>query len=130
MALNLVNTALQFPVDTPKDSTLLAVMILSFFETVTGFNSLSLLAWTQHGPGAASLVKLRGCEQLRSLESLRLFNQVTASLLMLCVHRELEIPAKIRELRAEAGRYVDQSKPCMVSPGHSYGLRLVPRFPS
>jgi len=30
---------------------------------------------------------------------------------MICVHRELEIPAEIRELRIEAGRYVDQPNP-------------------
>jgi hypothetical protein len=111
MALNLVNTALRSPIDAQKDSTLLAVMILSFFETVTGLNSLSLQAWAQHIQGAAAIVKLRGREQLRSPESLRLFNQVTAGLLMICVHRELEIPAEIRELRIEAGRYVDQSNP-------------------
>jgi hypothetical protein len=110
-ALHLVNAALRSPTEVRKDSTLLAVMTLSFFESVTGFNQRSLQAWAQHIHGAAALVKLRGREQLRSPESLRLFNQVTASLLMSCVHRELEIPAEIRELRTEAARYIDPSNP-------------------
>lgn len=110
-ALNLVNAALRSPTDVQKDSTLLAVMILSIFETVTGFNQHSLQAWAQHIHGAAALVKLRGRDQLRSPEGLRLFNQVTASLLMSCVHRELCIPAEIRELRTEAGKYIDPSNP-------------------
>jgi hypothetical protein len=110
-ALNLVNTALRSPTDVQKDSTLLAVMVLSFFESVTGFNQRSLQAWAQHIHGAAALVKLRGYEQLRSPEGLRLFNQVTASLLMSCVHRELEIPTEILELRTEAGRQIDPSDP-------------------
>jgi hypothetical protein len=110
-SLQLVNTALRSQVDVKKDSTLLAVMILSIFETVTGFNHRSLKAWAEHIHGAAALVKLRGHEQLRSRKGLRLFKQVAASLLMSCVHRELAIPADILELRTAASSYIDTSEP-------------------
>lgn len=111
IALQLVNTALRSQVDVRKDSTLLAVMILSIFETVTGFNHRSLHAWAEHINGAAALVKLRGREQLRSRKGLRLFNRVAASLLMSCVHQELAIPANILELRTEASSFIDTSEP-------------------
>jgi hypothetical protein len=105
-ALHLVNTALKSPTDVTKDSTLLSVMVLSVFETITGHCHRSLHAWSKHISGAAALVKLRGPNQLHSRAGFRLFSQVTASLLMSCVHRELPIPGDILELRAEAARCV------------------------
>jgi hypothetical protein len=109
--LHLVNAALQSLTDASKDSTLLAVMILSIFKTVTGSSHRSLHAWAQHIHSAAALVKLCSPAQLCSPQGLCLFNQVTSSLLMTCVHCELEIPAAIQELHTEAAKYIDMSNP-------------------
>ncbi len=110
-ALRLTNLALRSSKDVKKDSTLLAVMILGIFETVTGFNQRSLNAWAEHISGAAALVKLRGLEQLRTPAGRRMFIQVTSSLLISCIQRRLALPAHIIELRAEAAKYIDATEP-------------------
>lgn len=110
-ALQLTNTALRSPVEAVKDSTLLSIMILSLYETVTGYNQRSLAAWAEHVNGAATLVKLRGHEQLETPAGLRMFIQVTSSLLISCIQRDLPMPAHVVELRKEAAKYVDSNDP-------------------
>jgi len=110
-ALRLTNLALRSPTDVKKDSTLLAIMILGIFETVTGCNQRSLNAWAEHINGAAALVKLRGLEQLRTPAGRGMFIQVTTSLLISCIQRRLALPAHIIELRAEAAKYFDNPGP-------------------
>jgi Fungal specific transcription factor domain len=98
-ALYLTNEALRDPVAVKKDSTLLGVMILSIFETVTGNNQRSLSAWAQHINGAAALLKLRGCEQFSTAGGRRMFVQVTSSILISCIQRWLPLPSYIVEMR-------------------------------
>ena len=62
-AIRLTNAALGSFVDAKKDSTLLAIMLLSIFETVTSSEQRSLSAWVSHINGAAALIKIRGPEQ-------------------------------------------------------------------
>jgi hypothetical protein len=109
-ALRLTNLALRSPRDAKKDSTLLAIMILGIFETVTGCNQRSLNAWAEHINGAAALVKLRGLQQLRTPAGRRMFIQVTSSLLISCIQRRLALPAHIIELRAEAAKYINATE--------------------
>jgi hypothetical protein len=110
-ALRLTNLALRSPRDVKKDSTLLAIMILGIFETVTGCNQRSLNAWAEHINGAAALVELRGLEQLRTPAGRRMFIQVTSSLLISCIQRRLALPAHIIELRAEAAKHLNTTEP-------------------
>jgi hypothetical protein len=107
IALRLTNAALGSPIEAKKDSTLLAIMILGLFETVTGQNQKSLTAWAQHINGAAALVKFRGLSQFNTVAGLRMFIQVTSSLLVSCIQRELPLPDHILELRQEAAKYID-----------------------
>jgi hypothetical protein len=109
-ALRLTNLALRSPEDVKKDSTLLAIMILGIFETVTGCDQRSLNAWAEHINGAAAVVKLRGLEQLRTPAGRRMFIQVTSSLLISCIQRRLALPAHIIELRAEAAKYINTAE--------------------
>ena len=106
-AIQLTNTALRSPVDVKKDSTLLAVMILSIFETISGGNRHSLTAWKSHLNGAAALLKLRGPEQLSTSGGRRMFMQVTSSLVVICLQYDIELPAHIMELRAEAAKHLN-----------------------
>jgi len=105
-AIQLVNAALRSPADVSKDSTLLAVMILSIFEAISGFNQRSLKAWAEHIHGAAALVNVRGCEQLRSREGFRLFNQVTSGLLMSCIHHDAGEYSRITNRRLQIYQYL------------------------
>ena len=62
-AIQLTNAALGSGV-VKNDSTLLAIMLLSIFETLTSNEQRSLSAWSNHIDGAAALIKIRGAEQL------------------------------------------------------------------
>ncbi|TVY94371.1 hypothetical protein LAWI1_G000600 [Lachnellula willkommii] len=55
----LTNAALNSPEDVTKDSTLMAIHILSIFETVTGCRQRSLKDWSEHLHGAAAVIKLQ-----------------------------------------------------------------------
>jgi hypothetical protein len=48
LALQSTNAALRDPVEVKKDTTLLAVMVLGVFETITGANRRSLKDWAEH----------------------------------------------------------------------------------
>lgn len=110
-ALQLTNKALRSPVEAKKDSTLFSVMILGIFETVTGNNDRSLAAWTEHINGAATLVKLRGHDQLKTTVGQRMFLQVTSSLMLSCVQRTVAMPQYIIDLRNEASSFVEPNNP-------------------
>lgn len=110
-ALQLTNTALRSPVDAKKDSTLFSVMILGIYETVTGSNERSLAAWTEHINGAATLVKLRGMEQLQTVVGQRMFLQVTSSLMISCVQRTIAMPQHIIDLRKQASSFIEPDNP-------------------
>ena len=110
-AIRLTNTALRSPADVKKDSTLLAVVILGMFETVTGRNRRSLEAWASHVKGASALLKLRGPEQMMTPGGRRMFGQVTTSLVTACLQNQLELPEYILELRDEAAKYQPPNDP-------------------
>ena len=110
-ALRLTNEALASPTEAKKDSTLLAIMILGIFETVTGYNQKSFVAWSQHIKGAAALVSIRGTEQLRTPAGRRMFIQVCTNLLICCIQRRLPVPTHILEMRAEAARLIQIFEP-------------------
>lgn len=106
-ALHLTNAALRSPIEATKDSTLLAVMILSMFEAVTGNSELAVTAWTEHINGAAALLKLRGEEQFKTVAGQRMFLQVFHHLMLSCIHRSIPMPDHIVELMKSAECFID-----------------------
>ncbi|MCJ1380777.1 hypothetical protein MMC17_003886 [Xylographa soralifera] len=104
-AIRLTNAALRSPRDVKKDSTLLSIMILGMFETVTGRNRRSLEAWANHVNGAAALLKIRGPEQMITPGGRRMFAQVTSTLVTTCLQHQLAMPDHILELRNEGAKY-------------------------
>ncbi|KAK6594767.1 hypothetical protein H4I96_10498 [Botrytis cinerea] len=92
VALRRVNGALRSPSDAVKDSTLLSIMVLAVFETVTCTNRLSLKAWTEHINGASTLIKLRGPSQFKT-------------------RREIPMPQEIMALRAAVYKQLDLRDP-------------------
>ena len=103
-ALQFTNAALRSPVDVKKDTTLMAVMILGIFETVTGCNQNSVTAWAEHVTGAAALLKLRGIEQFRTAGGRRMFIQSVSTLMISCIQRGLPLPDFVVEWTAETRR--------------------------
>jgi hypothetical protein len=101
-ALQFTNAALRSSQDVKKDTTLMAVMILGIYETVTGSNHRSLHAWYEHIAGASALLELRGREQFRTNGGRRMFIQVATSLMISCIQRRLPLPDFIIEWTVEA----------------------------
>ncbi|MCJ1390213.1 hypothetical protein MMC18_003071 [Xylographa bjoerkii] len=110
-AIRLTNAALRSPVDVKKDSTLLAILILGMFETVTGRNQRSIKAWASHVNGAAALLKVRGPQQMTTPGGRRMFAQVTSSLVTTCIQYRLKLPDHILELKNEATKYQEPDDP-------------------
>jgi hypothetical protein len=102
LALRHMNAALASPTDAIKDSTLIGIMILAFYESTAGAWMLTLRAWTHHINGAATLVRLRGRSQFRTHVGRGIFLQATTHILISCMQREICIPPQIIELRNEA----------------------------
>ncbi|KAH6672648.1 hypothetical protein F5X68DRAFT_246886 [Plectosphaerella plurivora] len=70
-AVRAVNAALQDPERARDDSTLAAVLLLAFYESLT---SDSIGAYINHMKGAAMMIQLRGDQGLRSPESVSMFD--------------------------------------------------------
>ncbi|KAF8852291.1 hypothetical protein BDZ45DRAFT_659452 [Acephala macrosclerotiorum] len=105
-ALRKINASLKSPTEALKDSTLLAIIIVAIFESIAGAKDLSLREWTEHVNGAATLVKLRGRNQLKHPGGLSLFMHATSHVIISCVQREIPMPTQLIELRAEAFSYL------------------------
>lgn len=107
VAVRLLNSALQSPVEIKKDTTLLAIMILGVFETLTGREEDSLIAWAAHLKGAAALMETRGPQQVSTVAGRRLYGQITSGLISVCLQQEIAIPGHILDLSREVFTYDD-----------------------
>jgi len=101
-ALQSTNVALRDPVQVKKDSTLMSIMILGIFESITGCRQDSLKDWAEHIKGAAAVIKLRGREQLNRPAGRRLLVHVTAYLMIACLNRQVALPSHIIEYMTAA----------------------------
>ncbi|MCJ1420959.1 hypothetical protein MMC32_007319 [Xylographa parallela] len=110
-ALQLTNTALRSSTEATKDSTLLAVMLLSLYETITSTTQKPLTSWTDHIKGATVLVTLRGRQQLRSSLGLQMFKQMTDNIIVSCIQREVNVPTEITDLRSYAFKNIVGTSP-------------------
>lgn len=99
-ALRLTNAALRNPTEAVKDTTMLSVLVLSIFETMSGHPSRrSLAAWQQHIHGAAALARTRGVAQFRSAAGIRMFMMQCSNTMISCIQNELPMPQDLVDLR-------------------------------
>ncbi|KAH6711136.1 hypothetical protein DL95DRAFT_419426 [Leptodontidium sp. 2 PMI_412] len=110
-ALKATNAALRDPVDVKKDTTLLSIMILGIFETITGSKQSSLKDWAQHINGAAAVIKLRGPDQILTPTGRRMMITVTSSLLITCIYRGVPLPKHMQDYMEDALRLVENPDP-------------------
>jgi hypothetical protein len=101
LALRSTNEALKSSVLVKKDSTLISILILNTYEAVTGTDRKSLKAWADHIFGAASLLRLRGREQLYTTEGRQLFFQTVAMLMVSSIQLDISLPDYIMEWTQE-----------------------------
>lgn len=113
-ALRLIQTALYSPTDVRKDSTLLSVMLLGLFETITYRMDMKLKYWTAHTMGATALLELRGRQQFQSETSVRMFMQINSNIIVSCMHRGAWVSAGITQLRADVTQFIDAKEPAWI----------------
>lgn len=117
-ALKSTNAAIRDPVEVKKDTTLLAIMILGIFETITGCTKRSLRDWARHVNGAAAVIKLRGPDQIKTPTGRRMLIQVTSSLLINCLQRGVALPTHIQEyMRAATNMFPVPDPGLIISNG-------------
>jgi hypothetical protein len=100
-ALNLTNLALRDPLQVKRDETLLAILVLTNYETLTGGVTRTLDAWEQHVNGSASLLSLRGLDGIRGTSGRVLTLHVITGINVICLLRDLPTPPFIHGLQAK-----------------------------
>ena len=104
-AVRMVNSALESPTESLKDSTFMAVISLGVFEEISDYKS-----WVLHVQGAAALLAARGKGQFSSPIALKLFNQVRTDLITACVNEKQEpVPEEVFVLQDKGNAHQDVS---------------------
>jgi len=110
-ALNKTNTALASPESAARDETLLSVLLLDLFEKITRTTPRYFPGWTSHVTGAIALAKLRGTKQFLTPIGIRMFVQLTSTILISCVQQDTSPPAELISLRDQAAKYLNVQDP-------------------
>ena len=110
-ALQKTNAALASPTTAHHDGTLLAVMLLTNFETMVRSDQWSFEAWSAHIRGSAALLALRGVQQFQTSDGRLLFMQASMNLVSHCLRSSHRIPAQIHDLTKEATRWAKRGSP-------------------
>lgn len=113
-AVRWTNRALASNEIAKKDTTLLSILVLGIFETMTGTHRRSLKDWSQHINGAAAVIKLRGDEQLDSIAGRRMLFQVTSNLLIVCIAQEKALPDYLLKLLEAAIAKIHNPDPALL----------------
>ncbi|OCK84498.1 hypothetical protein K432DRAFT_378513 [Lepidopterella palustris CBS 459.81] len=85
-ALKKVKQALEDPVESKADETVLAILMFSLYEAIVSTNE-TVTAWASHVDGAVALTKLRGAEQFKNPQSYQVFRAVRTMMITSCVQR-------------------------------------------
>ena len=117
-AIQATNKALQDAVLARKDSTLIAVLLLSLYEVMTCTSRPAMCLWENHVTGAMALIRLRGRQQMQSQLGLQLLNQVTASVAISSHRRKSEVPPELVTIVARALQHAPENDP-------SWSFRLI-----
>lgn len=105
-ALNLTNLALRDPLQVKRDETLLAILVLTNYETLTGGVTRTLDAWEQHVNGSTALLKLRGLDGVHRTAGRVLTLHVVTAINVICLLRNLATPPFIYDLQAKVFEYL------------------------
>jgi hypothetical protein len=107
LAIQAVNTALQSPETAGKDSTVVAAMLLSTFETVTFVYQRDVKACIDQLTGGLALLMIRGPKQLDTRFGLQIFLQAYFLVVSACIQREHALPPPLSTLRIYIQPYLD-----------------------
>ena len=117
-AIRAMNTALRDPVSVRKDSTLLAVLLLSLYSVLACTTGSTMCLWESHIKGAMALIWLRGSQQMQSQLGLNLLKQASAGAAISAHRSKAEVPPEIISLVAHGLHYAHKDDP-------SWSFRLI-----
>ena len=110
-AIQATNTALQDSARVKKDSTLLAVLLLTLYEIMTCTTHSAMCLWEGHVKGAEALIRLRGHQQMQRQLGLQLLHQATASVIISSHKNKSEVPKDTISLVAHGLQYANNDDP-------------------
>lgn len=105
-ALSGIKEALQDPIRSRSDETLLTVMIMTHVEIIVQVDRANFDGWSSHVEGELALVQLRGESQLETVEGRMLFMQVATSLLARSIRTDCPLPPILRSFADAAAPHV------------------------
>lgn len=109
--------------DVTRDNVLFMVVLLGILEVLMGSSISSLQAWFNHVRGAMALIFANGAHHLRKPDNLRLFFQLTPSLLMTCLVSGEALPPPLFAFNNEVAKFIAQTDP--VWRGHKASINTV-----
>ncbi|RHZ52835.1 uncharacterized protein CDV56_105574 [Aspergillus thermomutatus] len=110
-ALQLINTALSSREEMANDSTIVSILLLSTFETITSGNPQSLSHCNAHIRGAMTIIHLRGHRMFESRRGQQLFLHICWCLSVNSVLHSYPVPPELIAIRQLTARYLDTSDP-------------------
>lgn len=110
-ALTQTNKALRDPQRAVLDSTLLSVLLLAAFEGLAFHGRDSPQGWVAHIHGAATLLGLRGEQQLSTELGQKLFHHASINIRTCCSQQFTPVPAELSRLHARAATILDPNTP-------------------
>ena len=111
--LTRTNAALASTETALLDSTLVSVLLLGLYESLSSTSRLSTVAWSAHTQGALELVRLRGVQQLQTPIGRRLFAQTANHVRGSCIYSQVPIPESFLELSKTARPFLSVNMPPM-----------------
>ncbi|TAQ83307.1 hypothetical protein B7494_g8370 [Chlorociboria aeruginascens] len=109
-ALQLVTSAISGK-EAIKDSTIISILLLSTFETLTNTNPKSLSHIEAHMRGLNTAINLRGYHLMEHRSVLQLFPQMYSCLFMNCLLCSIRIPEELINIRKCAATSLDTIDP-------------------
>ncbi|KAH7403022.1 hypothetical protein BKA64DRAFT_668176 [Cadophora sp. MPI-SDFR-AT-0126] len=101
-AIRCVNKALMSPDDAIKDTTVISIMLLATFETITCRDQKSLKDCDMHTKGATAIIEMRGLQQFQSVLGMQLFVQMCGEISRGCLQRSVHVPSGVIAARSHA----------------------------
>lgn len=108
-AIRMANEAISSPRDVRKDTTLVAINLLTMFEAT--FNQDDFEGWSNHVDGAALLVKARGRDQIYTAAGRRMYLHTVGLMTINCMGKGVRIPNYIDKINEEITEHLDMDDP-------------------
>lgn len=101
-------TALEDPQRATLDSTLSSILLLGLVEAIEFRGRADPTGWDAHILGAATLIEMRGPQQLEDHTSRQLYFHASANIKRRCALRMLRVPNGIRRLHQQLIRIMEE----------------------